>query len=329
MNKNSLSGCIEVLTVKDKVELEIFKGIDELYIDRENLSWINLQGGDFQKNIEVLNEKLNIHPLILEDIFEKTQRTKIEKYDDLIFMVLHLLELDEKNENLIVYDDLYLFIKDKLVITIARENNQLFSKLNKKLLTGNKDNLNSANKLLFSIIYEIVDNYYNVFEEIENKIDELDLELIKNNDYDIIDELYLLRRNMIYMIKYITPFKNLVKYMYDISEEKEGGQTKYYYRDINDSIDDVIESIEVYKELASNMIDIVNNMVSDKTNDITKILTIWSTIFLPTTFLSGVFGMNFRYMKGLEWEYAYPIFWLISLVLMVIMIIYFKKKKWF
>ncbi|QQK08555.1 magnesium/cobalt transporter CorA [Miniphocaeibacter halophilus] len=329
MNNNNLSGCVELLTIEDKIKLESFNKIGELKVDVETISWINLQGGDFQKNIEVLNEKLNIHPLILGDIFEKTQRTKVEKYDDLIFMVLHLVKLDEKNENLIAYDDLYLFVKDKIIITLTRENNQLFSKLNKKLLISNKENFNSANKLLFSIIYEIVENYYDVFEEIEVKIDKLDSELIKNSDYDIIDELYLLRRNMIYMIKYVTPLKNLVEYIYDISEEKKERQTKYYYRDINDSIDDIIESIEVYKELASNMIDIVNNMVSDKTNDITKILTIWSTIFLPTTFLSGVFGMNFRYMRGLEWEYSYPIFWLISIILMIIMIIYFKKKKWF
>ncbi len=106
-------------------------------------------------------------------------------------------------------------------------------------------------------------------------------------------------------------------------------EIKNYYSDLNADIDDIIESIGVYKDLTSNIIETVNNKVNDKTNDITKILTIWSTIFLPVTFLSSVYGMNFKHMNGLEWEFAYPLFWIMSVIIIIFLIIYFKRKKWF
>ena len=100
-------------------------------------------------------------------------------------------------------------------------------------------------------------------------------------------------------------------------------------QDLEEDVDTIIENLETYKELTNNIIDIVNNRVGDKTNQITTILTIWSTIFLPITFLTGVFGMNFKYMDALEWEFAFPLFWIISIAIVIIMIIFFRKKKWF
>lgn len=322
---------IDCLNMANEIKFENMDSIQNINWDEDKdiLRWINIQDKDFEKEIHILENKFNIHPLTMDDILNGTQRTKVEAYGDFVFMVLHLIEFEDEKKNLTVFNDLYIIAKDNVVVTITRTEKNIFNNLIDRIKSGNKKLYNSSNRLIFSIIYEIVEDYYNIFEIVEDKVDELDSELIYKSNFNIIDDLYSLRRNMIYMEKYITPIRIVAKYLKDKNEGEATEQSIFYYRDLIDSIENIIESIKVYKELTSSIIETVNNMVSDRTNDITKVLTIWSTIFLPITFLAGVFGMNFKYMNGLEWEFSYPLFWMISAVITFGMIYYFKKKKWF
>lgn len=322
---------INCLEFKDELKIENINSIKA--IDWNKLggksNWINIQDREFEKDIDILKRELDIHPLVMEDILNKTQRTKVETYGDFVFIVLHILEFEDEEKDLTIYNDLYILMKNGIIVTITRTENDIFNKLIEKMKLGNKNLFSSTNRLLFAILYEIVEDYFNAFEIMEDKVDLLDYELTVNNNYDIMDDLYYLRRNMIYMEKYITPMKIIVNYIGSRMEGEETVQGRFYYRDVQDNIENIVEGIKVYKELTSSIIETVNNMVNDRTNDITKVLTIWSTIFLPITFLSSVYGMNFKHMNGLEWKFAYPAFWIISIVIILFMIYYFKNKKWF
>ncbi len=303
--------------------------LEELELKENFNCWINIQGKNIQEYVEVLKQRFEMHELLIDDIVEETKRTKIEKFDNFDFIAIHPVETRGSLEKAIVYEDVYIVFNKEMIITFSNVTYPIFDGIIDKLFVNKVNSYNTVNKLNFAILEKVVDNYYVNFEKIEKEVDKIDSHLIENNNYDIIDELYLLRRNMIYMDKYITPFKGILKYVYETNSGKKAKEAKYYYRDLEEDVDTIIENLETYKELTNNIIDIVNNRVGDKTNQITTILTIWSTIFLPITFLTGVFGMNFKYMDALEWEFAFPLFWIISIAIVIIMIIFFRKKKWF
>ncbi|MDL2310543.1 magnesium/cobalt transporter CorA [Peptostreptococcaceae bacterium OttesenSCG-928-C18] len=297
---------------------------------KENYNcWINIRDNDFSSYIDILKKEFEIHNLVLEDIKEGSKRTKIEQFDNFKFITSHPVKEDNLIDKLVEYDDAYIILMENLIITFNNSKNDIFHNLIEKMYTNKGKIDNTINKLNFAIMKSIVNNYYTNLEEIENEVNRVELKLMKKNDYDVIDELYLLRRNIIYMNKNITPFKSIVKYMHESIDTNIVRDVTYYYRDLVDDIDSIIERIEVYRELTTNLIDIINSKLSNKANQITTILTVWSTIFLPITFLTGVYGMNFRYMSSLESELGYPIFWLISVIIVVVMIVFFKKKKWF
>ncbi|WP_100065584.1 magnesium transporter CorA family protein [Miniphocaeibacter massiliensis] len=290
--------------------------------------WIDIKDNSFKDYAKDLEDKFKVHPLAIEDIVDGSKRTKLERFDNFEFIILHPIKLEDSVKKLIHYDDIYVILKDKLIITLSNSEVDIFYDLINNLYINKVNIDNTTNKLNFAIMEKLVDNYYDNFGVLEEEVDKLDIRLIKDYKYDIIDELYLLRRNMIYMNKYITPIKSIIKYIYEAGENNRREEGKYYYRDLNDDIETITENIEVYKDLTTTIIDTINNRVGEKTNQITTVLTVWSTIFLPITFITGVFGMNFKHMDSLTWKYAYPIFWLISIIIVLIMVLFFRRKKW-
>lgn len=321
------NGKIELVYFNDETyERKYLNSIEDFEEKEDFRAWVNIKDDDLDKYLKDLKKVFKVHELVLEDIFQGSKRTKVERFENFDFIVIHPVKAGDEDEELISFDELFMLVSDSVLITL---NYCIKKDIMKKLYINMKNTHNSMRKLEFTILESIVDSYYDTFSKVERKVDEIDLNLVKKNDYDIISDLHLMRRNVIYMNKYVTPFKNIIKYIYNMDVNTSNNEIKYYYRDLNDDMDDIIESIGVYKDLISNIIETVNNKVSDKTNDITKILTIWSTIFLPVTFLSSVYGMNFKHMNGLEWKFAYPFFWIISIIIIIFLIIYFKRKKWF
>ena len=317
---------ISYLNLGQKEKIRNIKFIDELEINNENISWININTDNPIKEFEKLNEKLNIPSIFFDYIVRTSHRTKIEEYNSIIYINSYLINSDD--DDLISYDNLNILVKDNYIITLNNPNNKILNRIMENISKNSKEEFDTTIKLLLKIIYEIVEEYDYTFDILEKKIDKIDSVLVMEKKQDIINELYILRKDIIYIERYIKPYKTIVKFIYDILDITMDKKLEYSFKYLENEIENIVESINISEELTTEIIDTINNLANEKTNSIMKTLTIWSTIFLPITFLSSVFGMNFKYMTGIEWEYSFHLFWAISFFIVVIMILYFKKKNY-
>lgn len=311
----------------EKFERGELKELDELVIVKDNsVKWLEITSLD---NIELINQickKFNIHPLVLEDILSEDHMPKLEDYEEYLFLIVEGLNLREDSE-LEVEQFSFILFKD-LVISFQQRDSNPFETVLARMSEGSNIRKNGADDLLYALTDTIVDNYFSVIEKIGEKIDEVEDEVLLNPQREILNEIYKLKRNLIYIRKTLWPMRNVIsnlsKNEFDLIDER----TLYYFRDIYDHIIQMIEIIETYRDICSGMLDTYLSSISNKTNDIMKVLTIFSTIFIPLTFIAGVYGMNFRYLPELNWKYGYASFWIISIVLTGFMLRYFRKKNW-
>lgn len=303
------------------------KELDELVIVKDNsVKWLEITSLD---NIELINQickKFNIHPLVLEDILSEDHMPKLEDYEEYLFLIVEGLNLREDSE-LEVEQFSFILFKD-LVISFQQRDSNPFETVLARMSEGSNIRKNGADDLLYALTDTIVDNYFSVIEKIGEKIDEVEDEVLLNPQREILNEIYKLKRNLIYIRKTLWPMRNVIsnlsKNEFDLIDER----TLYYFRDIYDHIIQMIEIIETYRDICSGMLDTYLSSISNKTNDIMKVLTIFSTIFIPLTFIAGVYGMNFRYLPELNWKYGYASFWIISAIITGFMLRYFRRKNW-
>ncbi len=221
----------------------------------------------------------------------------------------------------------FILFKD-LVISFQQSNSNLYEGILSRMGDGSNIRKNGADDLLYALTDIIVDNYFLVVEQMGEKIDEVEDKVLSNPEREVLQEIYELKRNLIYIRKTLWPMRNTISSISKNDFELIDERTLYYFRDIYDHILEMIDIVETYREICSGMLDTYLSGISNKTNDIMKVLTIFSTIFIPLTFIAGVYGMNFRYLPELNWKYGYASFWVISAILTGFMLRYFRKKKW-
>lgn len=311
----------------EKFERGELKELDELVIVKDNsVKWLEITSLD---NIELINQickKFNIHPLVLEDILSEDHMPKLEDYEEYLFLIVEGLNLRDDSELEVEQFSFILF--ENLVISFQQRDSNPFETVLARMSEGSNIRKNGADDLLYALTDTIVDNYFSVIEKIGEKIDEVEDEVLLNPQREILNEIYKLKRNLIYIRKTLWPMRNVIsnlsKNEFDLIDER----TLYYFRDIYDHIIQMIEIIETYRDICSGMLDTYLSSISNKTNDIMKVLTIFSTIFIPLTFIAGVYGMNFRYLPELNWKYGYASFWIISAIITGFMLRYFRRKNW-
>jgi len=308
--------------------LDDFSSID--YSPSEtSLYWINVDGLHDIKLIEEVGNKFNIHPLTLEDILNTTQRPKIDFDDKYVYIVLKMLYYNEELRE-IQSEQVSLIIFKKYIFSFQEFEGDVFDDLRKRL-QQNKSNIRSkgTDYIAYSLLDSIIDCYFDILENIGNTVDEVEDKLLSNPNKAIMSEIYNLKREMILLRNSVWPLReilgSLIKSDTPIVEEK----TLMYLRDIYDHTIQVMDIVETYRDILSGMLDTYLSSISNKTNDVMKVLTIFSTIFIPLTFLAGIYGMNFDFMPELRLKYGYMIFWVITLITIIFMINYFKRKKWF
>lgn len=302
--------------------------VDEFIYDKCNnkVKWLSIIGLHDTNLISNLCETLNIHPLVIEDILNTGQGTKLEDYDDYLFLNTKLTFQNHKNE----FDTeqiSFILFKDKL-ISFQELESPIFNPLIKRLTDGTYIRKNGADDLLYGLLDATVDNYFLLMEEIGDRIDIIEDDLLSNPTNDILQEIYILKRELIFIRNSLWPMRNIISSLSKNEYELIDERTTYYLRDIYDHIIQMIDIIETYRDICSGMLDTYLSSIGNKTNEVMKVLTIFSTIFIPLTFLAGVYGMNFKYIPELNWKYSYHSFWIISIVITGIMIRFFRKKGW-
>jgi len=291
------------------------------------VTWINVDGISDHDRIESILEPFGIHPMIVEDVLVVGQRPKIEEYDEYAYVMLKMIYYADEE---LVFEQLSILFDMDTVITIGERHGDVFDGVRKRL-ENPESNLRKgkSDHLVYAIVDSIVDAYFDVLEVLGEKIDEREEELLEHPDIGLLSVLRQYKRDLLFLHKAIWPLREVVSRMLSDQPKEINKETIPYLRDVYDHVYQSIDSIETYRELLSGMMDLYLSSISNRMNEIMKVLTIISTIFIPLTFIAGVYGMNFKYMPEIPWIYGYPFALTVMASIAITMVIYFKRKKWF
>jgi magnesium transporter len=322
---------IKYIQFKDKlVEEKEFPSFDQIpeTHNTENITWINLTGLQDVHIIEKLGARFNIHPLVLETIANTEHHPKIEFFDDYIFIEMKLLTFQDYQSE-ISSEQLAIIVGKGYVLSFLESENNIFDNIIDRIkFGGTRINRMGADFLCYSMIDNVIDTYFAMLDRIEEQVEDLEEILITNPTIETLQKIHSLKRIMIFFRKAIWPLREVIRKLEMADSNIIVESTDLYIKDLYDHIIQIIETLETILETLSMMFDIYLSSMSNKMNEVMKVLTIIATIFIPLTFLVGVYGMNFKFMPELEWEWSYPLLWLIMISVSVWMLFSFKKKRW-
>ena len=294
----------------------------------DGVTWVRVCGLSDIKTIQEIGEQLHIHPLTLEDILNTNQRPKVEVFDQYIYIVLK--KISNISDSLHVeYDQLSIILGNHYVITYEETADNHFDKVKSRVQkgTGLIRKLN-ADYLAYALIDSVVDQYFHLQESIDDYIETLEDELLFAPSHETLNSIHHLKREMIFLRKAISSNSELMTILLREDSSLITPDVKVYYRDVLDHAIRLHDSIDTYRELISGMLNIYLSVLSNKTNEVMRILTVFASIFIPLTFIAGIYGMNFDYMPELRWKWSYPLLWLFFIVIIIILLLFFRKKKW-
>ncbi len=297
-------------------------------IDEKSISWINIDGFQQLGIIAKIGSFYKIHPLVLEDILNVNQRPKIELFDNYICIILKLIEF-EKNTNELSTEQISIIFGSNLVISFKEKESEIFIPIAERIQAAmGQIRKMKSDYLVYSLLDIIIDDYFEKLEKLGERIEILEVELIEKPTTKTLNEIYNLKNNFITLRKSIWPLREIINRLLRRESPLIHEHTEIYYRDIYDHIIQIVDTIEIYRDMLSNMLDIYLSSVSNRMNEIMKVLTIIATIFIPLTFITSLYGMNFINMPELNWDLGYPMILILLLIIAISMLIYFKKKKW-
>ncbi|MCK5217692.1 MAG: magnesium/cobalt transporter CorA [Methanosarcinales archaeon] len=297
--------------------------------DTSTITWINIDGLHKLEIIEKIGKHFNIHPLVLEDITNTEQRPKMEDFDDYLFLILKMICFEEKNKRIKV-EQVGLILGSNFVISFREEEGNIFDPVRQRIISKKgRIRKKGADYLAYALIDVIVDSYFLILEKIGDQIEDLEEDLMDGPRQETMQAIHSLKREMLQFRKSVWPLQEMISKLEKGESEMFNESTEIYLKDVHDHTIHVIDTIEIFHDMLSGLLDLYISSVSNKMNEIMKVLTIIATIFIPLTFIAGVYGMNFRYMPILEWRYGYPMVLLVMLIIGVGMIIYTRKREWF
>ncbi|MBQ4820525.1 magnesium/cobalt transporter CorA [Aquimarina sp. MMG016] len=329
--KEHLSTKIEIQDyTKNMFEVKDTNNIEEAFTfkSNEHITWINVNGLSHTNEITRIGQHYGLHPLIIEDIVNTDQRPKIDEYDTYLFLVLKMMYFNKNKE--FVIEHISMVLGKEYVITFQESEEDIFDPVRMRIANAKSRIRGSeADYLAFALIDAIFDNYFVVIEDLGEKVELLEEQLFVEQPDDMItQDIQSLKREILRIRRSILPLREIIGRI--VKSETDFIQEKHidYFKDLNDHIIHINENIDVYREMIWGLMDMYMTTISNKMNGIMKVLTIIATIFIPLTFIVGVYGMNFEYMPELKYQNAYYILWGIMITLFVGLLVFFRRKKW-
>ena len=295
----------------------------------DRCTWIDIDSVHDPAIIELLGKQYDLHPLLLEDIVNPVQRAKVERYGGKTYIVVRTLSFDREREQ-IQTEQISMVLFGNTLITIKEKANDIFDPVRERLRSGSPRMRSSgAAYLTYALIDAVVDRYFVLLEEVGEHMEELEEALLQEPDQDTLNAIHRLRRELIYLRKTVWPLREAIGALMRDESHPVDDQMHFYLRDLYDHSVQVIETVESYRDLNAGMLETYLSVVSNRMNEIMKTLTVIATIFIPLTFIAGIYGMNFDYMPELHWRWSYPVSWLVMVVVVAFMLRYFKRNGWF
>ncbi len=304
--------------------------VDEILrkCESHSINWINVDGLSDAELIKKIGTHFNLHYLLLEDIMSTDHRPKVDEYDDHLFLTMKMLYRMEGDE--IDYEHISFVLGKDFLLSFQEKEGDIFNHLREKIKSDTGVfRKRGADYLLYRLIDTIVDSYYSILENVGYKVEALEENISQNPTIEDFREIQELKKEFIYLRKVVYPLREalnkIIKNEYGFIEQT----TLKYYSDVYDHVIHLIDSLDTYKDLTSTLMDLYMNTINYKMNEVMKVLTVISVIFMPLTFIVGVYGMNFDVLPELHWHYGYFYVLIFMGAIMASMVFYFRYKKWF
>ena len=296
--------------------------------DKPSITWINIDGVHDVEVVEKIGKQFDVHPLVLEDIIHTEQRPKLEDFGNHVFVVLKMLYYDrEKNE--LEAEQVSLIFGSNFVISFQERVGQIFEPLRERIRKGKgRVRKSGADYLAYALIDSIVDNYFVILEQFGERIEDTEQELATNPTMETLQSIRVFKKEMIFLRKSIWPLREVVNSLERGESSLIHESTGIYLRDVYDHTIQIIDTVESYRDMLSGMLDVYLSSISNKMNEVMKVLTIFAAIFIPLTFVAGVYGTNFKFIPELEWQWSYFIFLGVLAIIAILMLAYFRRKRW-
>ncbi|WP_027358940.1 magnesium/cobalt transporter CorA [Desulforegula conservatrix] len=294
-----------------------------------SISWINMVGLHDVTQFQQIQDVFGIHPLVLEDILSTAQRPRMEDYGDYIYIVLKMIYLEPESHQ-IISEQISLILGKDFLLSFQESTGNTFNPIRDRIRTS-KGRLrkSGADYLAYCMLDAIVDNYFVVLEEIGEKIEDFQEQVIGNPSPEVLSSIHRAKRDMIHLRKALWPVRELVNGLQKTESSLIEESTDVFLRDVYEHSVQVIESIEMMRDMLGSALDIYLSSTSNRMNEVMRVLTVISTLFIPLTFMVGIYGMNFENMPELKLKYGYEGLWVIMILTVAVMITFFRKRKWF
>lgn len=300
----------------------------EPYKHTPTVTWINIAGIHDVNTIEKIGENYGIHPLLLEDIMHTGQRPKIEDFEEYIFIVVRMISF-EKEQQRIDTEQVSLVLGPNYVISFQEREGDVFEPVRERIRNAKgRIRKMGADYLAYALLDSIVDSYFVILEKIGDEIEGLEESLISQPDAGTLQTIHYLKREMIGLRRSVWPLREVLSTMSRRDSRLIGESTEVFLKDVYDHTIQVIDTIENYRDMISGMLDIYLSSISNRMNEVMKFLTIFASIFIPLTFVAGVYGMNFSNMPELDWRWGYFATLAVMAGIGISLLLYFKKKRW-
>lgn len=310
-----------------EVTEESITDLDSVDTENTNVSWLNIDGLHDAEVIRKVGEKFSIHSLLLEDVLNTNHRPKIEEYPDCVFIVLKMLHIDDNT--VCSLEQVSLVLKKNLVLSFQEQPQDVLDPMRNRIRKG-KGKIRSmgADYLLYRILDSIIDGYFVTLDQIGEQIEAVERELILASNDSVIQKIYSLRQQMLYIRKAVQPLRDVTNQLQHEETQLISDGISAYLRDLYDHTIQVIDAVDTFRDILGNMLDNYLSLMSHRMNSVMKVLTIIGSIFIPLTFIAGIYGMNFEYMPELAWQWGYFAVWGVMIVITMCMLGLMRWKKW-
>ncbi len=311
-----------------RCEERVVTNLDELRLPAdETVMWVDVGGVHKVDVLEAFGKQFSLHPLLLEDITNTDQRPKLDDYETYIFLVMKMLTTTDRGD--ILVEQISFVLGRNYVLSFQENGTDVFHPVRDRL-RGGKGRLrqNGSDYLLYALVDAIVDQYFAVLEALGEKIELLQEEVVANPKPDTLKDIHALKRNLLFVRRAVWPLREATNGLSRSECPFLHEPTKVFFRDVYDHVVQIVDTIETLREMVSTSLDIYLSSVSNRLNTVMRVLTVITTIFMPLTFIAGIYGMNFEYMPELKWEWGYPIVLGLMGVVAAGMLIRFRQRKW-
>ncbi len=314
----------------ENLEEKVVEKIDTLleYQKKPTVTWFNVDGLHDTKIIEEIGEGFNFDKLVLAEVMDTQARPKVHDFGDCILLSIKMLQQNEEN-SLISVENLSVVLNDSVLMSFQEKRGDVFEPVRERIRNQKKRiRTGGTDYLTFALLDIVVDNYIYIVGVLGEKIETLEETLLQEPRKSVIDEIYTYKREMNFLRKNITPAKEMILALSKLESELIRESSHIHFKELLDNINQAIDSSETYREILSDQLNIYHTTISSKLNDVMKFLTIFSVIFIPLTFIAGIYGTNFDVLPELKYEYSYFIMLGVMIILAFGMLLYFRKRKW-